>query len=123
MVAMAWFYLLLAGLCEMIWPVGFKYTNGFKSNYGLMAVTLMMMTLSFALMSISTAKGIHVGTAYAIWTGIGAAGTTVLGMILFSEPHDVFRLGCISLIVLGAAGLKLRSPVATANVQTTVKPN
>jgi quaternary ammonium compound-resistance protein SugE len=107
---MAWFYLLLAGLCEMIWPIGFKYTNGFKSHYWLMAVTLAVMTLSFALMSISTSKGIHVGTAYAIWTGIGAGGTTILGMLLFHEPRDAFRLACITLIILGAAGLKLKSP-------------
>jgi quaternary ammonium compound-resistance protein SugE len=113
--SMAWFYLLLAGLCEMIWPIGFKYTNGFKTNYGLMAITLAIMTLSFALMSIATAKGIHVGTAYAIWTGIGAGGTTLLGMILFHEPRDAFRLGCITLIILGAAGLKLKSPPAVTN--------
>jgi quaternary ammonium compound-resistance protein SugE len=112
---MAWFYLLLAGLCEMIWPIGFKYTNGFKTNFGLMAITLAIMTLSFALMSIATAKGIHVGTAYAIWTGIGAGGTTILGMILFHEPRDAFRLACITLIILGAAGLKLKSPPVTTN--------
>lgn len=120
---MAWFYLLLAGACEMVWPIGFKYTNGFKTNYGLMAVTLLIMTLSFALMSVSTAKGIHVGTAYAIWTGIGAAGTAVMGMILFSEPHDAFRIGCITLIVLGAGGLKFRTPVVNSNRQASVKTN
>jgi quaternary ammonium compound-resistance protein SugE len=114
---MAWFYLLLAGACEMIWPIGFKYTNGFKTNYGVMAITLVIMTLSFALMSISTSKGIHVGTAYAIWTGIGAAGTAIMGMILFHEPHDAFRLCCITLIVLGAGGLKLRSPAPIADPQ------
>jgi quaternary ammonium compound-resistance protein SugE len=119
---MAWFYLLLAGLCEMIWPIGFKYTNGFKTNYALMAVTLMIMTLSFALMSISTAKGIHVGTAYAIWTGIGASGTVILGMVLFHEPRDAFRLACITLIILGAAGLKFKSPpAATASPVADVK--
>jgi quaternary ammonium compound-resistance protein SugE len=107
---MAWFYILLAGICEMVWPIGFKYTDGFKTNYGLMAITLMIMTLSFALMSIGTAKGIHVGTAYAVWTGIGAGGTAILGMIMFREPHDLFRLLCIMLIILGAAGLKLRAP-------------
>jgi quaternary ammonium compound-resistance protein SugE len=120
---MAWFYLLLAGVCEMVWPIGFKYTNGFKTNYGLMAVTLLIMTLSFALMSVSTAKGIHVGTAYAIWTGIGAAGTTLMGMILFSEPHDAFRLGCITLIVLGAGGLKLTAPVVAASAQGSAMTN
>ena len=112
---MAWFYLLLAGACEMVWPIGFKYTNGFKTHYGVMAVTLAIMTLSFALMSIATAKGIHVGTAYAVWTGIGASGTAIMGMILFHEPHDAFRLFCITLIVLGAAGLKLKAPVVAVN--------
>jgi quaternary ammonium compound-resistance protein SugE len=107
---MAWFYLFLAGTCEMVWPIGFKYTDGFKSHYGIMAITIAIMTLSFALMSLATSKGIHVGTAYAIWTGIGASGTTLLGMLIYKEPRDAFRLICITLISLGAAGLKLRSP-------------
>ena len=93
----------------MIWPIGFKYTDGFKTHYGIMAITLAVMTLSFALMSIATAKGIHVGTAYAIWTGIGASGTAILGIILYKEPRDFFRLACITLIIIGTAGLKLRS--------------
>ncbi len=121
MLAMAWFYLLLAGACEMIWPIGFKYTDGFKTHYGIMVITLAIMTLSFALMSIATAKGIHVGTAYAIWTGIGASGTTILGMVMYKEPRDAFRLICIGLIILGAAGLKLRSPGVTQTDSSAVK--
>ena len=73
-----------------------------------MALTVAIMTLSFALMSIATAKGIHVGTAYAVWTGIGASGTTILGMMIYKEPRDAFRLACIGLIIIGAAGLKFR---------------
>lgn len=102
----------------MVWPIGFKYTNGFKTNFGIMAMTLAIMMLSFALMSLATARGIHVGTAYAVWTGIGASGTTVLGMILFREPRDLFRLLCIALIVAGAAGLKFRTPTPTLNSPT-----
>jgi quaternary ammonium compound-resistance protein SugE len=107
---MAWIYLLMAGACEMVWPLGFKYTNGFKTNFGFVALTLGIMTLSFWLMGVATSKGIHIGTAYAIWTGIGAAGTAMLGIILFDEPRDAIRLCCLALIILGAIGLKLLAP-------------
>jgi quaternary ammonium compound-resistance protein SugE len=111
---MAWLYLLLAGVCEMAWPLGFKYTNGFKTHYGYIALTLGTMTFSFWLMSQATAKGIHLGTAYAVWTGMGATGTAILGMILFKEPRDVARLVCLGMIIVGIVGLKLLSPVAAA---------
>jgi quaternary ammonium compound-resistance protein SugE len=107
---MAWVYLLLAGACEMIWPLGFKYTQGFKTHFGWVAVTMCMMILSFWLMGVATNKGIHIGTAYAVWTGIGASGTAVLGMILFHEPRDAIRLACLSLIIAGVVGLKFFSP-------------
>jgi quaternary ammonium compound-resistance protein SugE len=107
---MAWLYLFLAGLCEMAWPLGFKFTNGFKTHYWAVALTMATMLLSFWLMSVAVRNGIHVGTAYAVWTGLGAAGTAVLGMILFSEPRDMVRLGCLSLIIAGVIGLKLFSP-------------
>lgn len=113
---MGWLLLVIAGVCEMVWPIGFKLTNGFTQRYGVMALTLCVMTLSFALMSIATSRGIPVGTAYAIWTAIGASGTAVLGMVLFHEPRDGFRLLCLTLIVLGAAGLKFREKPATASV-------
>jgi quaternary ammonium compound-resistance protein SugE len=103
---MAWFFLLLAGACEMVWPLGFKYTNGFKVHAPVMVLTLAMMTLSFYLMSVATAKGIPVGTAYAVWTGIGAAGTAILGMMLFNDPRDAVRITCLTLIIIGAIGLK-----------------
>ncbi len=107
---MAWIYLLLAAGCEMAWPLGFKYTNGFKAHYWAVGVTMAMMLLSFWLMSRAEANGIHVGTAYAVWTGLGTAGTVVLGIILFREPGGLLRLGCLTLILVGAVGLKLFSP-------------
>src|SRR6476659_1984288 len=66
--AMAWIYLLLAGVCEMAWPLGFKYTNGFRAHYGVVALTMATMCLSFGLLSLATSRGIHIGTAYAVWT-------------------------------------------------------
>jgi quaternary ammonium compound-resistance protein SugE len=104
---MAWFFLFTAGACEMVWPLGFKYTHGFKQHFWAMGLTVVIMTLSFYLMSLATARNIPVGTAYAVWTGIGAAGTAILGMTLFSEPADLRRILCLSLIIAGAAGLKL----------------
>ena len=118
---MPWLYLLLAGVCEMAWPIGFKYTNGFKTNYSLIAVTMATMLLSFGLLSAATNKGIHIGTAYAVWTGLGAAGTAVLGIVLFHEPRDAVRLACLGLIITGVLGLKfLASPAGqSANVAAT----
>ncbi len=111
---MAWLLLLLAGACEMAWPIGFKYTNGFKIHYWAIALTAGIMILSFWLLSQATSRGIHVGTAYAVWTGIGACGTAVLGMILFNEPKDAVRLSCLALIILGVLGLKFLSPGSDA---------
>lgn len=116
--AMAWIFLFFAGVCEMVWPLGFKYTNGFKTHYPAIAGTFLIMILSFGLMSVATAKGIHVGTAYAVWTGLGAAGVAVLGMILFNEPRDMIRIGCLSLIIIGVIGLKFLSPP-----EQTTKPS
>lgn len=107
---MPWLYLLLAGVCEMAWPLGFKYTNGFKTNYPVIAVTMATMLLSFGLLAQATSKGIHIGTAYAVWTGIGAAGTAMIGIFLFKEPRDFVRLSCLALIILGVIGLKYLSP-------------
>jgi quaternary ammonium compound-resistance protein SugE len=107
---MAWFLLFLAGVCEMAWPLGFKFTNGFKQNIWLIAATMATMLLSFVLMSQAVSRGIHVGTAYAVWTALGAAGTAVLGMYLFNEPRDAIRLACLGLIILGVVGLKFLTP-------------
>src|SRR6187399_1486075 len=107
---MPWIFLLMAGACEMVWPLGFKYTEGFSKNHWATACTFAVMILSFWLMAQATKHGVHIGTAYAVWTGIGAAGTAVLGMLLFKEPHDVMRLTCLVLIIAGAVGLKFLSP-------------
>jgi len=114
-----WIFLLAAAVCEMIWPVGAKLTHGFKDNYPVMALTFAMMILSFFLMarSIDPTKAGHipVGTAYAVWTAIGAAGTAVLGMIIYKESHDVGRLICLSLIIAGVVGLKYFAPAEKAS--------
>jgi quaternary ammonium compound-resistance protein SugE len=106
---MAWFFLILAGVCEMAWPLGFKYTNGFKTNHTISAVTMLTMLLSFYLLSLATNRNIPIGTAYAVWTGIGATGTAIIGILLFKEPRDAIRLTCLGLIILGVIGLKLFS--------------
>ena len=107
---MGWFYLILAGACEMVWPLGFKFTDGFSKHYWAIAGTMAVMLLSFGLMSLATKQGIHVGTAYAVWTGLGAAGTAILGMILFHEPRDAMRLSCLGLIIAGVVGLRFLAP-------------
>ena len=101
---MAWFYLLLAGLFEVGWAIGLKYTEGF-SRLVPSLLTVAAMALSLSLLGLAL-KSLPVGTAYAVWTGVGAVGTAVLGIILFSEPATVLRLTCIGLIVCGIAGLK-----------------
>ena len=116
---MAWLLLILAAACEMAWPIGFKYTNGFKQHYWAVALTMAIMITSFALLSQATSRGIHVGTAYAVWTGLGAAGTAILGMYLFNEPRDAIRLACLGLIILGALGLKFLTPQASPDPSGT----
>ena len=111
---MAWVYLVLAGVCEMIWPLGFKYTNGFSRNYWAITGTFAIMGISLYLMSLATKWGIPIGNAYAVWTGLGAAGTAILGMWVFGEPKDVARMICFGLIIAGVVGLKLVSPAETA---------
>ncbi len=101
---MAWFYLLLAGLFEVGWAIGLKYTEGFSRLFPSL-LTVAAMALSLALLGLAL-KSLPVGTAYAVWTGVGAVGTAVLGITLFSEPATVLRLTCIGLIVCGIAGLK-----------------
>jgi quaternary ammonium compound-resistance protein SugE len=101
----AWLVLVLAGLCEVVWAVGLKYTEGFSRPLP-SAITLAAMAVSISLLAWSL-KTLPVGTAYAAWTGIGAVGTTLLGMILFDESREVARWLCIGLIVAGIVGLKL----------------
>lgn len=104
---MAWFTLLLAGLLEIGWAIGLKYTDGFTRLWPSVA-TLSSMLVSLLLLA-SALRTLPVGTAYAIWTGIGAVGTVILGIILFGEPATLGRLICVGLIVAGIAGLKLLS--------------
>ena len=105
---MAWLTLLVAGLLEVGWAVGLKYTDGF-SRLGPTVLTVASMGLSLALLGLAL-KTLPLGTAYAIWTGIGTIGTAALGMALFGESADAPRLLCIGLIVAGIAGLKLVTP-------------
>ncbi|MFI5015619.1 MAG: quaternary ammonium compound efflux SMR transporter SugE [Hyphomicrobiales bacterium] len=102
---MAWAYLLIAGLFEVGWAIGLKYTQGF-SRLAPSVLTLASMLLSLGLLSLAL-RTLPIGTAYAVWTGIGAVGTAALGIHLFGEPATVLRLGCIALIVAGIIGLKL----------------
>jgi len=104
---MAWLYLFLAGLFEVGWAIGLKYTEGFSRLFPSF-LTVAAMALSLALLGLAL-KSLPVGTAYAVWTGIGAVGTAALGIILFSEPATVSRLVCIGLIVCGITGLKFAS--------------
>ena len=117
---MSWVYLFAAGLCEMAWPLGFKYTGGFKRHYPLVGLTFVVMIASFGLMSMATNRGIPVGTAYAVWTGLGAVGTVILGMVLFDDPRDAARLCCLGLVIVGVVGLKLqdRAPAAAPPAAT-----
>jgi quaternary ammonium compound-resistance protein SugE len=104
---MAWIYLVIAGLLEIFWAVSLKYTDGFSKLWPSVS-TVAGMIVSFYFLA-QALKTIPVGTGYAIWTGIGAAGTAILGMMLFAEPVTLARLLCIGLIVAGIVGLKLAS--------------
>ena len=104
---MQWFYLALAGVFEVIWAVSLKYTEGFTKLY-FSAITLVAMVFSFLLLSQSL-KSLPLGTAYAVWTGIGAVGTTIFGICFFDEPVTFIRLGCILLIIIAIIGLKITS--------------
>ncbi|MGV3538793.1 MAG: DMT family transporter [Rufibacter sp.] len=100
----AWLYLIAAGICEIGWAIGLKYTQGF-TKLGISVATVVVMILSFVLLA-QAMKTLPLGTAYASWTGIGAVGTAILGIVLFNEPKDLVRLACIGLIIIGVLGLK-----------------
>ena len=104
---MNWVILVIAGLFETAWAIGMKYSNGFTRLYPSLFV-IITMTISVYLLSISL-KTLPVGSAYAIWTGIGAVGTAVLGIILFGESKELIRIGFIFLIVVGIIGLRIFS--------------
>lgn len=104
MARLAWSYLLLAGLFEIVWAVSLKYTDGF-SRPGATAFTLLAMAMSVYLLARAVAV-LPVGTAYAVWTGIGAVGTALAGMALFGESRAPARLAFVALVVVGIAGLR-----------------
>jgi quaternary ammonium compound-resistance protein SugE len=102
---MAWVYLAIAGLLEVGWAIGLKYTEGFSKLIP-SVLTVAAMIASVVLLGLAL-RELPVGTGYAVWTGIGAVGTAILGIILFAEPATAMRLGSIALIVGGIIGLKL----------------
>lgn len=102
---MAWLLLFIAGLMEVGWAIGLKYTEGFTRLWPSVA-TLTSMTASILLLGLAL-KTLPIGTAYAVWTGIGAVGTAILGIVLFGDPATSARIGCIGLIVAGIIGLKV----------------
>ena len=104
---MAWLYLFIAGLFEVGWAIGLKYTQGFTRLVPTL-FTGASMVVSLGLLGLAL-KSLPVGTAYAVWTGIGTIGTAILGIALLGEPAGALRLACISLIVAGIVGLKLVS--------------
>lgn len=104
---MAWTLLVVAGLMEIGWAIGLKYTEGFTRLWP-SVLTGASIVVSLVLLGIAV-KTIPIGTAYAVWTGIGAAGTVVLGIALFHEPATALRLACVAMIVAGIAGLKFAS--------------
>ena len=102
---MAWLILVVAGLFEIGWAIGLKYTEGFTRLWPSVG-TVTAMVVSVGLLGLAM-RTLPVGTAYAVWTGIGAMGTVILGMLLFGEPATVLRLVCVGLILAGIVGLKL----------------
>ena len=105
----AWLALLGAGLLEVGWALGLKYSDGL-TRFWPTAATVIAILLSFSLMALAL-RSLPFGTAYAVWTGIGAVGSILVGMMLFSESADPVRIICLTLIVAGMVGLKLNSPV------------
>ena len=101
---MPWLILFVAGLCEIGWAVGLKYTDGFTRLWPTV-FTGASLLVSMALLGIAM-KSLPLGTAYAVWTGIGAVGTVILGIVIFKEPATVARLVCVGLVVAGILGLK-----------------
>jgi quaternary ammonium compound-resistance protein SugE len=106
---MAWFLLVLAGLFEVGWAIGLKYTDGFTRLWPTVG-TVAAMIISLGLLGIAM-KSLPVGTSYAVWVGVGAVGTAILGIVLLGEPATAGRLVSLGLIVAGIVGLKLSSPV------------
>lgn len=102
---MAWFYLLIAGILEVVWAVAMKYSEGWTRLYPSL-ITLLAMAIGFYFLSLAM-KELPMGTAYAVWTGIGTIGTVIYGVLYFKEPLDVIKIVCILLIISGIVGLKV----------------
>lgn len=102
---MAWFYLLIAGIFEITWAIGLKYSQGFTQLWPSL-VTIAGLIASFVFLA-KAAVTLPIGTAYAVWTGIGAAGTLILGIILFHEPLHASRIFFLGLLLVGIIGLKI----------------
>ena len=111
---MAWTYLVLAGLFEIGWAIGLKYTEGFTRLVPSL-FTVVSMVISVFLLGLAL-RTLPVGTGYAVWTGIGTVGTALLGIYLFGEPATALRLGCIGLIVAGILGPEIRSHVNSGSL-------
>lgn len=105
---MAWIYLLIAGFFEITWAVGLKYTEGFTRLWPTVGTVAAMLASVYFLEE--AVKTLPIGTAYAVWTGIGVAGTVIFGILLFGESREWARLVCVFLILAGIIGLKLFSP-------------
>lgn len=105
---MNWIILVIAGLFEIAWAIGLKYTEGFTRLWPTVG-TLLAMGISVGLLGIAM-KSLPVGTAYAVWVGVGAVGTAILGIFLFNEPANAGRLASLALILAGIVGLKLATP-------------
>jgi len=105
---MPWLILVLAGLFEIGWAIGLKYSEGFTRLWPSIG-TVAAMAVSLGLLGIAM-RSLPVGTAYAIWVGVGAVGTVILGIVLFDEPVNALRIGSVTLIIAGLVGLKLAAP-------------
>lgn len=105
---MAWFHLVVAGLLEVAWAAGLKATDGF-TRPGASVLTVAAMIASFAFLGLAL-RTLPLGTAYAVWTGIGTVGTALYGIVALGEPAEAARLACVALIVAGITGLKLLTP-------------
>ena len=102
---MGWIYLLIAGVLECLWAIGLKYSDGFTRLWPSL-ITAALIVVSLGLLSLAM-RTIPVGTAYAVWSGIGASAPAVVGILFMQEPGDLIRMGCIGMIIAGVVGLKL----------------
>lgn len=109
---LAWILLVVAGLLEIVWSISMKASHGFTKHH-FTAITIIAAWLSFGLLGLAL-RQLPVGTAYAVWTGIGAVGAAVLGIVIFGESLSAARIGCIALIVCGILGLKLLGGESTS---------